>query len=352
MSKPFKRNKPVRKRNWDANDWDTASRQGRSKRPDSAPESVRPADDYFSDGRTNGVVVSPYGVLAFALCDGSECLCRVDESLVDGKSSVLASGDRVFIEVDDRGPVVRAVRPRANKLSRPAIGSDREQVFAANINHAVIVASVARPAFNPGLIDRYLVAAQAGGVEPIVCVNKVDLAGPLPDGVGMYRELALKVVLTSCETGEGIDELRSILQAGTSVLVGHSGVGKSSLINALDPNVTVHTQEISDSTNKGRHTTSASRLYELTGGIRIIDTPGIKQLGLWGVSPAELNYYFDEIAETSGLCKFRDCTHTHEPRCAVRDAVESGRIARARYESYLRIRASLEEGERSNPQSP
>lgn len=267
----------------------------------------------------------------------------MDDVLVDGKSSVLAPGDRVFIEHDERGPVVRAVHPRRNKLSRPAIARDREQVFAANIDCAVIVASVVRPAFNPGLIDRYLIAAQAGGVESIVCINKIDLANGEPEGAAVYREIGLRVLGTSCETREGLDALREQLGGKCSVLVGHSGVGKSSLVNALDPDLTIHTQEISDSSNKGRHTTSASRLYELAGNIRIIDTPGVKQLGLWGVTPAELNYYFHELAEASSACKFRDCTHTHEPKCGVRDAVETGAIAKARYDSYLRIRTSLTE---------
>lgn len=343
MPKPFKRDKPVRKRNWDANDWDTASREGRSKRADSASEQVRPAEDYFTECDANGVVVSPYGVLAFTMHGDTECLCRVGDALVDGKSSVLAPGDHVLIEQDERGPVVRAVRPRMNKLSRPAIGRDREQVFAANIDCAVIVASAVRPAFNPGLIDRYLVAAQAGGVVPVVCINKADLADREPEGAVVYRDLGLRVLRTSCETGEGLDALREILAGKSSVLVGHSGVGKSSLVNALDPDLTIHTQEVSDSTNKGRHTTSASRLYELAGNIRIIDTPGVKQLGLWGVTPAELNYYFHEIAEASAACKFRDCTHTHEPKCGVREAVDTGAIAKARYDSYLRIRTSLTE---------
>ena len=343
MSKPFKANKRVRKRTWDANDWDTASREGRSRREGSAPPTPRPLEECFSECDANGVVVSPYGVLAFVLCGDAECLCRVDDALVDGKTSVLAPGDLVRVDSTEQGPVVCAVRPRTNKLSRPAILKNREQVFAANIDRAVIVASVARPAFKPGLIDRYLVAAQAGGVEPIVCVNKIDICDAEPGGVSMYRELGLPVVATSCASGAGLAELRALLSGKISVLAGHSGVGKSSIVNALDPNLTIHTQEISDSSKKGRHTTSASRLYELAGGIRIIDTPGVKQLGLWGVSPAELNYYFQEIAEVSQRCKFRDCTHTHEPACAVRDATETGAIARARFASYLRIRASLEE---------
>lgn len=348
MPKPVKKNRPVRKRTWDTEDWDTLAREGRARREDNLPSSARRTENYFSDCEANGVVVSPYGVLAFVLEGTEECLCRVHDKLVDGKSSILAPGDLVRIEQTTQGPVVCAVKTRVNKLSRPAIGRNREQVIAANIDLAVIVASVSGPPFSPGLIDRYLVAAQAGGVTPIVCINKIDLAGDDMQGAAMYRELGLTVVATSCKTGEGIDGLRAQLLGKTSVLAGHSGVGKSSIVNALDPNVTIHTREISESTNKGRHTTSASRLYRLDGGIRIIDTPGVKQLGLWGVTPAELDYYFPEIASTSPTCRFRDCTHTHEPKCAVRDAVESGAIARVRFESYLRIRASLAEKTKSS----
>lgn len=345
VPRPFKRNKPVRNRRWDATDWDTVSREGRSKRPRGGPSVVGSPDGYFTDCEPNSVVVSPYGMLAFVLHGVKECLCRVHESLMSGKSSILAPGDMVRVELDGQGPIVSAVRPRTSKLSRPAVGAHREQVFASNIDLAVIVASVARPTFNPGLIDRYLVAAQAGGVAPIVCINKLDLTGTEPAAVAMYRELDGPVITTSCVDNTGIAELRELLRGKTGVLTGHSGVGKSSLVNALDPHMVIHTQEISDRTNKGRHTTSASRLYELAGGIRIIDTPGVRQMGLWGVSPAELNYYFQEIARVSQHCRFRDCTHTHEPKCAVRAAAGTGEIPRARYASYLRVRASLEDTE-------
>lgn len=341
MPKPFKRNKPVRKRSWQPDDWDTVSREGRARRPDAPPPTVRAPEDYFSDVDANGVVVSPYGVLAFVRVDEGEILCRVDPDLVDGKSSILAPGDLVQVESGEEGPVVRAVRPRTSKLSRPAVGKTREQVFAANIDHAVIVASVAKPSFSPGLIDRYLIAAQTGGVSPIICINKIDLVKSAPEDATLYVELGVPVVLTSCQSGAGIDTLREMLRGKTSVLAGHSGVGKSSLVNALDPTYVLPTQEISESTNKGRHTTTTSRMYDLAGDIRIVDTPGIKQLGLWGVSPDELGFYFHEIAEAAAGCKFRDCSHTHEPKCTVRDAVDAGQIARARYDSYIRIRASL-----------
>jgi ribosome biogenesis GTPase len=233
------------------------------------------------------------------------------------------------------------VQHRRTKLSRPAVGHTREKVIAANIGLVVIVASVAKPAFSPDLIDRYLIAAQAGGAEPVLCLNKTDLVEKEPPLLAFYRDLGIRVIRTSCATGEGISTLREVLAQELSVLAGHSGVGKSSLVNVLEPALNIETQEISESTRKGRHTTSTSRLYVLGSGARIIDTPGIRQLGLWGISPEEVDYYFHELAEAAPRCRFRDCTHVHEPGCAIKSAVDSGAISRARYESYVRIRRSL-----------
>ena len=341
---PKKNRKPVRRRAWDAYEADTLNRESRSRREDGGAVRVLAAPkDFLSDIEPNALVITPYGVLAFVFRDGAERLCRVDDALVDGKSSVLAPGDQVLVESDADGPVIRAVRRRTSKLSRPAIGCSREQVIAANIDCVVIVASVAKPAFNPGLIDRYLVAAQTGGAQPVLCINKIDLGGEQPAALQPYRDLGLHILSTSCTTGHGMAALRHTLAHKLSVLAGHSGVGKSSLINALEPTLAIDTQAISESTNKGRHTTSSSRLYELPNGARIIDTPGIKQLGLWGISPEELDHYFHEIAARASGCRFRDCTHIHEPHCAVKAALDSHEISRARYDSYVRIRLSLEE---------
>lgn len=339
---PRKKVKTVRHKGWSPNDFDTASRESLGRREDSggaAPELIE--RDYFSEVEPNALVISPYGVLAFVLWGDTEHLCKVDESLLDGKTSVLAPGDRVRVEPSPEGPLVTAAARRKSKLSRPAVGRAREQVLAANIDTVVIVASAAKPMFKPGLVDRYLIAAQVGGAEPILCLNKIDLVEKEPPDVALFRDLGLRVIKTSCETRIGMDEVREVLRGKLSVLTGHSGVGKSSIINALDPRLSIATQDVSRSNEKGRHTTTSYRLYLLDGETRIIDTPGIKQLGLWGVSPAELDYYFHQIAELARRCRFRDCTHVHEPQCAVREAVETGELARARYDSYLRIRQSL-----------
>lgn len=332
----------TRKRNWSIHDIDAPARLAHSRQDAST---ARPSDgaSRFNDIEPNALVVSPYGALVFVLWNGEEFLCRVAESLLDGKRPFLAPGDEVYVDRVEDKPFVKEVRHRRNKLSRPAIGHNREKVFAANIDMAIVVAAAARPYFNPGFIDRYLIAAQVGQVEPVVCLNKTDLVVDEPPQLQLYRDMGVRVVKTSCETGEGLDSLRTLLSGRLSVLAGNSGVGKSSLINALDPRHQLVTREITESTQRGQHTTSASRLYELEGGIRIIDTPGVRQLGLWGVSPEELDYYFHEIATLSRGCRFRDCTHAHEPACAVKQGVDEGTIPRARYESYLRIRRSLEE---------
>ena len=305
------------------------------------PEEQNPLPKDFTP---NGLVISHSKKWAFVRMAGEERLCLIDERLKEQDCTLLAPGDEVLVEYEESEAMVRGIAPRRTKLCRPGHADARlnEQVFAANVDVLVVVASVAHPPFRAGLVDRYLIAAEIGGVEPILCVNKVDLVPQAPEELELYRELGLRIVLASCVTGQGIDELHEALRGKLALLSGHSGVGKSSLLNRMDPDLELHTQEISQSTRKGRHTTTGARLYTLSGEVRIIDTPGIRALGLWGVSPEEVAYYFPELAEWGAGCHFRNCTHSHEPGCAVRQAVEEGRIAAGRYASYQRIRASLE----------
>lgn len=339
-----KKRHTVRERDWEAKADDAFShdrirhRRARVNVSDAAPKLPPP-----ETCEPNALVVAHAKKWAFVLLEGEERLCTIDERLVDTGSSLLAPGDRVLVEETPDEAVVRAIAPRRTRLSRPALEQEREQVIAANVDQLVVVAAVAMPPFRPGLVDRYLVAAQRGDVAPLLCINKMDLAEAPPDVAADYEQLGIPVRYTSCKTGAGIQELHDALRGKISVLAGHSGVGKSSLLNVLDPDLALHTREVGAGTQRGKHTTTAARMYEIDADTRIIDTPGVRALGLWGVSPEEVAHYFPEIAEYSAGCRFRNCTHIHEPECAVQAAVQEGAIPPFRFKSYLRIRSSLEE---------
>ena len=341
-----KKRRRVRTRDWEKEGefsftHDRAKHRRATVRLPETPSSQNPLPTEFE---ANGTVISHAKKWAFVELDHEERLCLIDEGLLERSATLLAPGDRVLVEFEGEDAVVRGVAPRRTRLSRPGgeHGRIAEQIFAANIDILIVVAAAADPPFRVGLIDRYLIAAMVGQIEPILCVNKMDLVAREPEAVAIYRDLGIRIFPTSCETGAGIPALREALSGKFSVLSGHSGVGKSSLLNAMDSDLELHTKEVSESSQRGRHTTSASRLYVLDERTRIIDTPGIRSLGLWGVSATEAAAYFPEIGEASARCRFRDCTHTHEPNCAVLTAVEEEIIPRARYDSYLRIRASLE----------
>ncbi len=253
-------------------------------------------------------------------------------------------GDEVTFEVVDevkKEGVITDRHPRRTKLSRKISTGTREleQVVAANIDNLVIVSSVADPPFRPGLIDRYLVAAAKGDLTPIICVNKVDLGGleELREVLDTYRDLGYPVVLTSAKTGQGIEELRERLRDRTSVFAGHSGVGKSSLLRMLVPGIQVKVAEVNPRTGRGRHTTTAAELVRLPDGGYVIDTPGIRQFSLWDLTEEDVRQFFVEIARYSVGCRFADCSHTVEPGCAVRAALEQGYLHPRRYESFLRL---------------
>lgn len=352
-----KKRSTVRTRNWETNQDAEFShdlsrhRHALIKLPEHsvyappAPDDFAPNATVISHSRKWAFVKtdSPHGGLQE---DEDTSLCLIDERLQESEESLLAPGDRVLVEMMEGQPIVRGVGPRTTRLARFAGEGGRlqRQVIAANVETLVIVAAAVNPPFRPGLVDRFLIVAQQGGVVPLLCVNKIDLVDQEPEAVTLYRELGLEVCITSCETGEGLDDLRTHIAGRTSVLAGHSGVGKSSILNRLDPNLRILTRRLSETTNKGRHATTAAVLYELQDNIRIIDTPGIRALELWDVTPDEVSLYFPEMAALSTGCKFRNCTHIHEEECAVKAAVASGDVARLRYESYKRIRAGLETG--------
>lgn len=336
--------KRVRKRDWESlGDVSFSVDRARHLRTGAIPDGEERVPSLPEGRAPNGLVVSLSGSWAFVTWAGDEVACRIDDRLMVGRSSVLVPGDEVWVDREQDTLFVRFRGERRTKLSRVSTRAGRvqEQVIAANVDLLVIVASVLEPRFKAGLVDRYLVAAGVGGVTPLLCLNKMDLTDLEPPEVAVYEQLGLKVIRASCKTGQGIADLGGVLQGKLSVLAGHSGVGKSSIINALAPCLGLGTQSVSRLTEKGRHTTAASRLYEIAGDIRIIDTPGIRQLGVWGVSHDALAFYFPEMERLALKCRFRDCTHVHEPDCAVRDAVEQGSVSQLRYQSYLHIRDSL-----------
>jgi len=340
-----KKNRFVRKRDWHVDHEHSFTHDlARHRKAEATGLTVKNLPFIPSENvKANGFVIGHSGQWAFVYMEGEERLCLLAPGLGERTSTVLAPGDEVQVELSEEHWVVCGVAPRRTKLSRLAhVYSDVvEQVLATNVDILLIVASTVQPRFKPGLVDRYMIAAEVGGVMPVLVLNKIDLAREDTVQLAPYRDLGLTVIPVSCKTGEGIEELRALLAGKLSVLSGHSGVGKSSILNAMEPSLELETQSVSAYNEKGRHTTSQSRLYMIHGDVRIIDTPGVRNLGLWNVTPEDVAYYFPELAVLSNSCRFRDCTHTHEPGCAVRAEVEAGAITRLRYESYLRIRESL-----------
>ncbi|HOK09358.1 MAG TPA: ribosome small subunit-dependent GTPase A [Candidatus Hydrogenedens sp.] len=313
--------------------------------PDNQPEINLP-----QDFEPNATVTSHSKKWAFVFLDlangTEETLCKIDERLKEKDSSLIAPGDRVLVEFEDNGEaIIRGIAPRKSKLSRLSVDREGppEQVIAANVDILFIVASIKQPTFKPGLIDRFLIVAENGKVEPILVINKIDLANTLPEEIDVYKNLGLKIIFTSCVTKQGIEEIVRLLENKTGVLSGHSGVGKTSLLKCICPEVDAITLEISKKTEKGKHATTSTKLYHLPNGGKLIDTPGIRSLGFWNIDPASLDYYFPEISQYADSCRFNDCSHTHEPECAVREAVKNKEIPLIRYESYLRIRKSIEQ---------
>lgn len=273
----------------------------------------------------------------------------ISNDLTQRQQTDVAVGDHVWVEEKPEvGRIVTAVEPRRTKLSRPDPGNRHlERVLAANIDVVVMVVSVLEPPLHPRIIDRFLIAIQFGGAEPLLCVNKVDR---LDSRTLQERELAklepydamgLPVLLCSAESGFGVEELRTRLSGRLCTFVGHSGVGKSSLINALAPGLGLETGAVSEGYGRGTHTTVASTLHELPDGLRIVDTPGVRSFGLPKLDADDLLTYFPEFASYASGCRYRNCRHAREPDCAVREASESGRLSRYRHETYLRLLESI-----------
>jgi ribosome biogenesis GTPase len=277
--------------------------------------------------------------------EAGEITCRLRGRLKKGdtEGDIVAVGDRVTIEdLGDGTGTIIDVHERRAAFSRVRTGIKRDfrQIILANPDQLVIVFACAHPEPHLRMLDRFLVIAEKQEIHPLIVANKLDLVQveTARETFGIYSNLGYDVIYTSAKTGEGVPELRQALQGKISALAGPSGVGKSSLLNVVQPELGLHVREVSETTSKGRHTTQVRELFPLEVGGYVADTPGIRSLALWDTEPEELDAYFVELRDLVPHCQFSDCTHTHEPGCAVRKAVEEGTVSTERYTSYLRLR--------------
>jgi len=295
------------------------------------------------------VIRSLAGYMTVRTAQG-DVLCRVRGRLRRGRAEgdLVAVGDQALIEIHEDGSgSIAQVLPRKSVLSRQLSGVNYEyqQILLANPDQVVLVFACAQPDPSLRMLDRFLVVAEKQEIPAVIVANKLDLvpreqAQALFEG---YRRIGYDLIYTSTVTGEGILELKDRLQGKLNSLAGPSGVGKTSLLNAIQPGLGLRVSEVSRATTKGRHTTVHRELFRLDGGGYVADTPGLRAIGIWDVEPGELEAYFVDIAPYVADCKFPDCTHTHEPGCAVRAAVRRGEIAVQRYHSFLRLRREIEE---------
>ena len=296
-----------------------------------------------------GRVISVHGLGSFVrVADGTIYRCTVRgvlKSLATVLQHVVVAGDHVTSEVggaghDEEQAVIVRVDARRNQISRTS--RKRQQVLVSNIDFVCIVASAAEPQLKPNLIDRYLISAEKANIDPIIVINKADLVdvADLQPVIGVWAQMGYPVLLTSTETGLGVERLKRMVSGRDSVVTGQSGVGKSSLLNVIEPGLQLRVGTVSDENQKGRHTTTAAKLIPLENGGHLIDTPGIRQFQLWDVIPEEVAGYFRDLRPFINGCRFPDCTHTHEDDCAVKWAVADGKLDVRRYESYVQIKDS------------
>lgn len=307
--------------------------------------------------RLEGLVIRTLSGFFTVQTSRGPIVCQLRGKLTEEykETDLVAIGDRVTLDVlPDATGVIAEVAPRQRVLSRVAPSSavgtsaEREQVIIANPDQVIFVFAAAEPAPHIRMLDRLLVAAEKASIPEIrICVNKMDLVQSHPDPIhalfNIYQRVGYPVLYVSATLLQDIQELHDVLSGKISVFTGPSGVGKTSLLNAIEPDLGRRVSEVSQATTKGRHTTRHSELIPLASGGYIADTPGIRAIAPWDVEPDELDAYYVEIAPHVANCRFQDCTHTHEPGCAVLAALGCGDISPERYDSYLRLRAELDD---------
>ena len=291
----------------------------------------------------HGRVLAVHGLSSVVLTDdGRTFQCatrRLLKNMSTDQRHVVAAGDVVYFRPESATTgLIERIEPRTSVLSRTSKG--RQHVLVTNVDQLVIVASAAEPHLKPNLIDRFLVEAERVRIEPIICINKIDLVEPadLMPLAGVYGQMGYQVLLMSAATGQGVVHLRRLVQGKETVVAGQSGVGKSSLLNAIEPQLALRVSEVSQENQKGKHTTTVARLIPLAMGGYVVDTPGIRQFQLWDVITEEVAGYYRDLRPYASRCRFPNCTHTHESHCAVKDAVADGRLDARRYESYCHLR--------------
>jgi len=274
-------------------------------------------------------------------------VCQLRGKLKQGraKGDIAALGDQVWLTVlDDQTGVIEEVEERKQAIVRldPRPQGEYQQVLLANPDQALFVFACAHPQPKLRMLDRYLVIAEKQNIPPIIVANKLDLVDDAQEIFGLYESIGYRVIYTSTKSGVGVNELHEALINKLSAFAGPSGVGKSSLLNAIQPGLGLAVNDISTAMNKGKHTTVTRQMFPLRDGGYVADTPGWKSLALWDTEPEEVDAYFPELRDLVAHCQFSDCTHTHEPNCAVLTAVKDGRVHRERYESFLRLRTGQE----------
>ncbi|MCB9639316.1 MAG: ribosome small subunit-dependent GTPase A [Myxococcales bacterium] len=291
----------------------------------------------------SGLVVASLGKACEVEYEGEVMMCRPRGRLyLEDHVTRPVTGDRVAFSLEKGQGWIHRIEPRHHVLQRRAPETGKVQILAANMDQILICMAAQDPPFRPGMVDRYLILCEASGIEPLLILNKSELLSPeeLQTTLDPFRALGYRCLPISVYAKQGLEELRAELENKNSVLTGPSGVGKSSIVNFFEPALQLRTGEISAYTRKGKHTTTVSRLFPFLGGT-LMDTPGIRELGLISVTAEELPRCFREMQPYLEMCRFRNCQHDAEPHCAVKEAVEAGEIQRRRYESYLQLRAEI-----------